>query len=792
MTARSSMTADASPERAEKMRGTDRRAVIEWWLLSLLIALVAAACAWQQWLWRADQAIYDSLLTMAERAPMDDIVIVGIDDDSLAQIGRWPWRRAVHATLIDRLTEAGVRGAMMDLILSEPEGGDGQGDTALERAIRQNGRIALAVALESTVDHLLTEAAPTAALAAGAARLGHIDAELDPDGVARSVYLWAGLGAPRYPQLALALLQIADPAAAEPYARRKDGAADPSDRAAWLRDKWLRVPFAGPPGTYRHVSYVDVLAGRVRKEELAGKYVLVGATAIGLGDAYPTPVSGFGRTMPGVEFHANVLQSLIERRAIETIDRTRVALVAAVLATVLMLVLLRSSARRGLLASAALFVLSLAMSALLLIRHGTWFAPTPLLLTSLIAYPLWSWRRLESTQRFIDAQLRQLQREPDVLGLTPPPVDRRSPDNLRNSIELVRAAAQRQRTARHFVEDTLNGLPVGVMVADGQQQVVLTNHRLRVLLALDDASVRGRTLVDLLSGLQTRTPVDFAARLAELCEVGTLLQFECETHRGMQLFVSVIGLIHMDGLAGFIASFADTSELHAAQKARDETMRFISHDLRSPLASIVTLIDDTARSSHPASADKMALIGRYAHGALDLADDLFRLARAEAADPRRFIELDPAALVQDAADEAWAAAEQKSIRIKVETDCAWDAAVIGDAGLLRRAMTNLLDNAIKYSPPRTTVKLSLREDGERLLIEVTDEGYGIAPEHIGQLFTRYARFSAPGQPEARGVGLGLVMVKTVIERHGGSIEVSSVLGQGTCFALRVPRATVAG
>jgi signal transduction histidine kinase len=468
----------------------------------------------------------------------------------------------------------------------------------------------------------------------------------------------------------------------------------------------------------------------------------------------------------------------------------RVALVAAVLSVWLMLVLLRSSARRGLLASAALFALALAVPAWLLIHSGTWFAPSPVLLTCLVAYPLWSWRRLEATQRFIDAQMRQLQREPDVLGLAAPAVDRRSPDAFRNSIELVRAAAQRQRTARRFVEETLNGLPVGVMVADSRQQAVLTNHRLRVLLGQDDVSLRGQSLGAMLSALQTRTPVDFVAQLSELGKAGSLLQFECETHRGMQLFVSVIGLINVDGLAGFIASFADTSELHAAQKARDETMRFISHDLRSPLASIVTLIDDTARSTHSTSADKLALIGRYAHGALDLADDLFRLARAEAADPKRFVELDPAALVQDAADEAWAAAEQKAIRVKVTTECAWDAAVIGDAGLLRRAMTNLLDNAIKYSPPKTLVSISLREADEHLLIKVSDEGYGIAPEHIGQLFTRYARFSAPGQPQARGVGLGLVMVRTVVERHGGSIDVSSELGKGTTFVLRLPRVTL--
>ena len=186
MTARRSSSANAARARAGGEGIADQRAMVEWWLLSLLIALLAAICAWQQWLWRADQAIYDALLTLAERAPREEIVIVGIDDDSLSQIGRWPWRRAIHATLIERLTESGARGVLLDLILSEAEGGGATGDAALERAIRQNRRTVLAVAPESTADRRLTEAAPTPVLSRAAAGLGHIDAEIDPDGVARS------------------------------------------------------------------------------------------------------------------------------------------------------------------------------------------------------------------------------------------------------------------------------------------------------------------------------------------------------------------------------------------------------------------------------------------------------------------------------------------------------------------------------------------------------------------------------------------------------------------------------
>lgn len=229
------MSESAAP--AVSATGVDRRAIIEWSILTLLIGVLAAACAWNQWLWRADQSIYDTLQSVAHRPARDDIVIIGIDDESLSRVGRWPWSRAVHATLLDRVTEAGARGVLMDLIFSEPEGDDARADAALARSLAANGRTVLAVALESTAERQLVEARPLPALKEAAAAVGHIDAELDPDGMARSVYLWAGLGTPRYPQLALGLLQIGDPAAAARYSRQSATPPDPADAAAWLREQ---------------------------------------------------------------------------------------------------------------------------------------------------------------------------------------------------------------------------------------------------------------------------------------------------------------------------------------------------------------------------------------------------------------------------------------------------------------------------------------------------------------------------------------------------------------------------
>jgi CHASE2 domain-containing sensor protein/anti-sigma regulatory factor (Ser/Thr protein kinase) len=646
-----------------------RRSLAEWTLLTAILALVAGMAAWQGWLWRADFLLYDTGLSLVSRPAPADIIIIAIDDESLARIGRWPWRRAIHATLLEKLTQADAAVVGLDIILSEADSNDPEGDRALAKAIRHNGHVVLPVIQRTLGPGLLAEGRPIDLFAQHAAGLGHIETQLDTDGISRSIYLWGGAGTARYPQFALAMLQIADPTLATRYARTTtDQSDDPNRSTVWTREQWLHPQFAGPPGTYRTVSYVDVLTGAVGGEELRGKRVLVGATADGLGDSLPTPMSSLGRAMPGVEIHATVLDALRSGATIDWLSRSRVVTVTVAVMLVLMLGLLFLSPRDGLVLSAAVS-LTMVVGVLMLLRWGNvWLPPSAILIGASLAYPLWSWRRLEATQRFMDAELRLLhETEP---GTTADKPVERSIDPLENRIAIVRAAAERQR---------------------------------------------------------------------------------------------------------------------AIQKAREDTMRFISHDIRSPLASIITLVDGAVGQAGADRHARQRQGGRYAQNALDLADDFFRLAKAEAIDTRKFAEVDLSSLAQEAADEVWPLAEEKHILILVRDEGGRDALVLGDPSLLRRALANLLNNAVKYSAADTTVRMTLRDADDWQEIAITDQGCGIAPEDLGRLFTRYGRVNRTDRPKQPGVGLGLVIVKTIIERHGGSVSVESDLGTGSTFLIRLPR-----
>ncbi len=304
-----------------------RHPVVGQWSVMLAALLAATAlgslCAF---FWRFDLSLYDAALPTA--AAPRDVVIVAVDDASIAELGRWPWRRALHAALIDRLRELGAKAVALDILLTEPDLESPQGDISLAQAMARGPPTVLPLSVEMpAAGRPLRERLPIPMLAQAAAGIGHAHLELDRDGVVRSVFLREGIGTPNRSHFAVALLNSV--AHAAPLALR--GARHPDLAGAphvWVRDYQILIPFLGPPGHFTQVSYVDVLRGSVTDSDIRGKWVLVGATAQGIGDAYPTPRSGGARDMAGIEITANVLQALRSGTAIQPLPRWATTLLA--------------------------------------------------------------------------------------------------------------------------------------------------------------------------------------------------------------------------------------------------------------------------------------------------------------------------------------------------------------------------------------------------------------------------------------------------------------------------------
>ena len=333
-----------------------------------------------------DNAIYDLHAHVWRYTPDNDVVIVAIDAKSLDAVGRFPWPRSVYAQMIDRLTADGVRGIGMDVTMSTPESDHPHNDQLLADAMHRNGKVVMPVFAEAVaLGGALQEALPVPPIAQNVAALGQVDVAKDSDEIVRGAYLKAGLGSAYWPSLALALQQLDHTAPAA-----LPGLRDPLDNDAspylWMRDNYVLLRYAGRNGTFGRLSFTDVLNGNVPTSLLKERWVLIGATAEGLGDILQTPDS----PMPGVEYQANVLESLHHGLLVTPLNFLAQLMVASAVLVIPLLLYGLPGLRRNWQLLLLSVLVALTLCIVLLRVFYLWWPPTACLSIIGIAFLAWS------------------------------------------------------------------------------------------------------------------------------------------------------------------------------------------------------------------------------------------------------------------------------------------------------------------------------------------------------------------------------------------------------------------
>ncbi|OYD54777.1 PAS domain S-box protein [Thauera propionica] len=280
------------------------------WLVAALFACITGLGVWSP-LHRLDLLAYDAIEPVFRGPALTPAsVIVAIDDDTLDALGQWPWSRAVHAEMIDRLDAAGVAAIGVSILFSEP----GPDDTRLAASIAASGRVVLPVAPRAgSGGEGVIELLATAKLGEGAAAYGHVDVELDADGLSRRTFAQAGSGSPHWDALALATLKQASRASDGGAAQRvgADTWIRPvTSRTSWMRRGEILLPYPDGRGAPAYLSYFDVPSRPELLRQLQGKTVFIGATASGIDAALATPAGAQGGRMAAVEFHARAFEAL--------------------------------------------------------------------------------------------------------------------------------------------------------------------------------------------------------------------------------------------------------------------------------------------------------------------------------------------------------------------------------------------------------------------------------------------------------------------------------------------------
>ncbi|HXV94423.1 MAG TPA: ATP-binding protein [Pseudonocardia sp.] len=257
-------------------------------------------------------------------------------------------------------------------------------------------------------------------------------------------------------------------------------------------------------------------------------------------------------------------------------------------------------------------------------------------------------------------------------------------------------------------------------------------------------------------------------------------------HRGRQP-TAVLAHVRPLGEGFTIVDAVDTSDVVRLEATRRDFVANVSHELKTPVGAIALLAEAVLDCSD--DADEVRHFGtkilNEANRLGALVTELISLSRLTGAE--RLPELskvDVDDVVREALDRCRLSAERAHIEITVDSPSGLE--VDGDRSLLVTALSNLLENAIAYSPPDASVSVSRRRSGGMAEISVTDRGIGIALEHQERVFERFFRVDPARSRATGGTGLGLAIVKHVLANHGGEVRLWSRPGTGSTFTMRIP------
>ena len=776
---------------------------------------------------------------MRARGPLpvpDDVVIVAIDEVSIARFGRFPWSRQVMARTVDALAAAKPKAIALDVLFTDPT--TQEDDDALASAIGRAGNVVVAAQLTDSPVHggpsswLL----PIPPIERAAAAVGHVNVQTEQDGAARQVAVRLADDSGRAIRaMAIEAVRVAD---GTPDAGVTDtGRAllvgsrnilvdrsspsvviDPAQSTRVLRGGRMTIDYIGPAGSFNPVTYSieDILEGRIAPDKLRGKFVLVGATAASLGERVASPFVRYtdaradqhGALMPGVEVLANALNVILRGRFYtETSDAA--AFFWAALAAALTLFLLEGAQggrevlkQTGALAAVAASILIasyVAFSRLLVV---------PPIVPCFVAFGfagiLTLLRRSLVASARLDRNISELALSGDLLAPAGPGIPGAYQWAERGPVSLARgwlpkglewkARTLSDLNARlldraRFVNFALRSVEDGLLIAGLEGRITFANRAAGEILGTPARGLVGQNLAQKLAGT-----VDAATLERLVAERGHLEREFSIRDSKPRYFTLRLAAVSVDGsgqgpVQGIVASFSDVTRQHELQQTKNDVISLVSHEMRTPLTAIqgmtellahYDLAGDRRREMNLAINDEVKRLTRMISEYLDITRlesgaTPMRLSpvRAEALLERILILLDPVAA-------------QRGIRLVRRIEAGLPA-ILADPDLLSRAVENLISNAIKYSPDDTEVSIAARAEEEFLVIEIADQGYGIPGADLDRVFEKFYRVPRVQDAGTPGTGLGLSLVREIAELHRGSVAVASELNRGSTFSLRIPR-----
>jgi two-component system phosphate regulon sensor histidine kinase PhoR len=335
----------------------------------------------------------------------------------------------------------------------------------------------------------------------------------------------------------------------------------------------------------------------------------------------------------------------------------------------------------------------------------------------------------------------------------------------------------------------LDSLDFGIMILDAQGCITRLNRAMLELLGGDRSSYEGRACGE---ALRHAAILDVVDELQSGVATGSLTVEACfeETAPQHQFELSGRSLTDAGGdRIGSLLATQDVTQLKRARQAQEDFLAEAAHELLTPLTSIKGFAELLSTGDYDTEETRREFyntINTETDRLTDLVRNLLSVSKLEAGNldmERALVKTDW--LVDQCLPALKAAAESKKLTFEQRLPDVFPT-ILGDKEMLKVVLINLLGNAVKYTPEGGTVRLALFQQDHNVFMEVTDTGCGIPPEELPRVFEKFYRGRGSSVRDQAGSGLGLATALQIAKLHGGTIEVQSEIGKGSCFTARIP------
>ncbi len=336
----------------------------------------------------------------------------------------------------------------------------------------------------------------------------------------------------------------------------------------------------------------------------------------------------------------------------------------------------------------------------------------------------------------------------------------------------------------------INSMTDGVLVVDKEGVMALLNPAVTRFLSVSAEEALGKAIDDVPLEKLSETVKEVLEKGENLSGVSQEILLQ-KDGRDVFLRCHAVPVTDEDkSLLGCVAVLQDITQLKELERMKADFVAMVTHELRAPVAAIeqqlTVILKGLAGEINERQAKMLGRAKERAKGLLDLVRDLLDLSKIEAGMQAQYMEpVEIGDMLSRVVELMRSQAEQKGLTLEFEIEKTLPV-INADPPNIEGVFTNLISNAIKYTPEGGLVQVTCKREGEYIRIDVKDTGIGISEKALPRIFERFYRVKTEKTRQIVGTGLGLSIVKQVVDAHLGTIDVKSVENQGTSFTVRLP------